>query len=189
MPSERPGTPGTPDPDWDAPFPELEGLDGLDDPELERWASSRARRRHAGGARVVGLIVVVALIVASVGTTIELVLGGSSSSSGATLPTSITSTVPMGIGGTPLPGGTASSESAHDVQVAFTVTNPGGQSSVPVCSVDVYAHAGKDVAGSVTVHGDRAVPGGTTSAAKVTVPLPEAPPADALGRVTLTCVG
>ncbi len=136
-----------------------------------------------------GLIVVVALIVASVGTTIELVLGGSSNSSGANLPTSITSTVPMGIGGTPLPGGTGSNEAAHDVQVAFSVTNPGGQSSVPVCSIDVYSHAGNALAGSVTVHGDRAVPGGTTSTAKVTVPLPEAPPADTLGRVALTCVG
>ncbi|MHB8219662.1 MAG: hypothetical protein ACYDHU_04975 [Acidimicrobiales bacterium] len=210
MSFERPGGPGTPEPGWsggsggsgvpdgDARVPELEGLDGLDDPELEgldglddpeleAWAASRPRRKHAGGVRVVGIVVVVALIVASVGTAIELVLGGSSGSGGATLPTRVTSTVPLGNGGSPIPGGTGSAVTAREVRVTFTVTNTSGQSVVPQCSISVDSRS--SVVGSVTVHGERAIPVGTTSTGHVTVPLLTARPADSLSRDTVTCLG
>jgi len=196
---EHSGGPGTPEPGWSgspgvpgrdeggtAGFPELDGFDGLDDPELEAWAASRPRRKHAGGVRVVGIVVVVALVVASVGTTIELVLGGSSSSNGTTLPTRVTSTIPLGNDGSPIPGGSGSAVAAYGVRVAFTVSNPSGQTSVPVCSIAVRSR--DTVVGSVTVHGEQAIPKGTTTAAEVTVPLPSGPPADSLSRATLDCV-
>ncbi|MDA8358726.1 MAG: hypothetical protein M0Z95_21085 [Actinomycetota bacterium] len=160
----------------------------FDDPSLDAWVASRSRRR-SGGVRVVGIVVVAALVVASIGTTIELAIGGSGTTTGTPLPTVVREIIPMGNGGSPVPGGSGSAVSVRTVQVILSVSNTSGNAVVPLCSITVRSRG--RVVGMVTVHGDHAIPARTTTTGKVTVPMTEARPADtlSLGETSASCSG
>jgi len=173
---DHPAPDGPGVPWWEEPFDHDAG-DG------EEPASYR--RRHSRGVRAVGLVVAVALLVASVGTTVDLVLGGSNRSSGADVLTTVTSVVPLGPGGSPVPGGTGGTVEVRQVQVVFTVRNGGAAAVVPVCAIDVLA--GGSVVGSVVRRGDQPLAAAATATGQVVVPTLRPVAAGRLGSARVRC--
>lgn len=164
---------------WEEPFDRGDGDGG----EMASY-----RRRHSRGVRAVGLVVAVALLVASVGTTVDLVLSGSGSSNstgGADVLTAVTSVVPLGPGGSSVPGGRVSTVPVGQVQVGFTVRNGGATAVVPVCAIDVLA--GGSVVGSVVRRGDQPLAAGGVASGQVVVPTLRPVPADRLGAARVRC--
>lgn len=136
---------------WDGGTDEA-GWSGWDD-DADWGAGAFARRRRSRVLRVVGLGVAAALLLASVGTTLEVVFGGSST---VALPTAVTGSVPL------LPAG-------ERVQVTFTVANDSGSVVTPVCKVTVV-HGGK-VLGAVIVSVGGPIADGAVASEQVPVPV------------------
>lgn len=123
------------------------GHDGLDD-DLEGWPNEwepdhgSPRRRHSPAVRVLGLVIAASLVLGTVGTTIGLVLGGSSGPGLRTRVLSVRATT-----------GTA--------VVTFEVSNPGDDPVEARCVLRVLQ--GGDVTGVATVQSSSPIPAGEVS--------------------------
>lgn len=164
------------------------------------------RRRKSRVVRATGLVVAVALVLGSVGTALEVVLGGSSTVPPSATITGIGSVKPgagaasggiksSGAGAasgsvTPSAAGASSGHSeaataGERVQVSFTVTNHSDGAVTPVCMVSVVS--GGRVVGSLTVPLTRPLARDAVAGGRVAVPVDASVPAGSSVGARVTC--
>jgi len=164
------------------------------------------RRRKSRVVRATGLVVAVALVLGTVGTALELALGGSPT---ASLPVTITGigSVKPGAGsasggirssaagaapGAVRPSGSGASSghpeaatAGERVQVSFTITNHSGGAVHPVCVVSVMS--GGSVVGSLTARLRMPLARGAVADGRVAVPVDAPVPAGSSVGAQVTC--
>jgi len=173
----------------------------------EGWGTGDfPRRRRSRVLRATGFVVAVALVLGTVGTALELALGGSPT---ASLPVTITGigSVKPGAGsasggirssaagaapGAVRPSGSGASSghpeaatAGERVQVSFTVTNHSGGALHPVCVVSVMS--GGSVVGSLTARLRKPLARGAVADGRVAVPVDASVPAGSSVGAQVTC--
>ncbi len=155
----------------------------------EGWGTGDfPRRRRSRVLRATGFVVAVALVLGSLGTALEVVLGGSSTTA---LAARVTGTGSVAPGGSPAPDAGSSSGSSQAatagerIRVSFTVVNDSGGEVTPVCVVSVVR--GGKVVGSLAVPLPRPLAQGSAAAERVAVPVNPSVPAGSSAGARVAC--